>query len=208
MNSGKPIRRRVSREEREKQILDAADAVFGERGYQAASMEAVAERVGVTKPVLYDHFGSKEGLLLACMARARQELLAVTSKAVAGASSQEEMARQGFHAFFEFLDSRGGAWTLLYEENTKPLGAAVAALEGIRNQQTELISELLGFQAPGADPRRIEGYAQVIVGASERLALWRGRRGDISADEATEYLMDMVWHGMAGRKRSRGDAPQ
>ncbi|HEY2101407.1 MAG TPA: helix-turn-helix domain-containing protein, partial [Pseudonocardia sp.] len=63
MQVEKPVRRRVSRAERERQILDAASAVFAERGYQAASMDAVAERVGVTKPVLYDHFGSKEGLL-------------------------------------------------------------------------------------------------------------------------------------------------
>lgn len=199
MHDKRPPRRRYSRAERERQILDAAAEVFAERGYHAASMDSVAERVGVTKPVLYDHFGSKEGLLLACISRARQELLTVTSKAVAAGSSQEDMVRRGFRAFFDFLDSRGGSWTLLYEETAKPVGAAVEALEGIRRQQTEFVAGLLGLQAPGAETRRLEGYAQVIVGAAERLALWRGRRGDISADEATEYLMDMVWTGMADK---------
>ncbi|MBO0851148.1 MAG: hypothetical protein J2P20_16925, partial [Pseudonocardia sp.] len=73
--------------------------------------------------------------------------------------------------------------------------------------QTEFVVGLLGLQAPGADARRLEGYAQVIVGAAERLALWRGRRGDISADEATEYLMDMVWTGMADKINKRVAEP-
>jgi len=198
MQVKKPVRRRVSRAERERQILDAAAAVFAERGYQAASMDSVAERVGVTKPVLYDHFGSKEGLLLACIARARAELLEVTTKAAAGASSPEDMVRSGFLAFFTFLDSQGGASTLLYEEAAQPVGPAAEALEGIRNQQTEFVAGLLAAQTPGADARRLEAYAQVIVGASERLALWRGRRGDITAEQATEFLMDLVWPGLSG----------
>jgi AcrR family transcriptional regulator len=196
MQVEKPVRRRVSRAERERQILDAASAVFAERGYQAASMDAVAERVGVTKPVLYDHFGSKEGLLLACIARARTELLEVTTKAAGSASNPEDMVRRGFRAFFDFLDSQGGAATLLYEEAATPIGSAAEAVEGIRNQQTGFVTGLLNAQAPGADALRLEAYAQVIVGASERLALWRGRRGDVSAEQATEYLMDLVWSGL------------
>ncbi|HEY4421816.1 MAG TPA: TetR/AcrR family transcriptional regulator, partial [Pseudonocardia sp.] len=129
MDPSRP-RRRVSRAERERQILDAAVAVFGERGYQAASMDVVAERVGVTKPVLYAHFGSKEGLLLACIARARAELLEVTTAAAESAHGPEEMLRRGILAFFVYLERREPAWTLLYSEST----VAGEALDGIRAQ--------------------------------------------------------------------------
>ncbi|MCU1660903.1 MAG: hypothetical protein QOI36_1611 [Pseudonocardiales bacterium] len=186
-------RRRVSRAERERQILDAAVAVFGERGYQAASMDVVAERVGVTKPVLYAHFGSKDGLLLACIARARAELLEVTTTAAASADGPEEMLRRGTLAFFEYLERREPAWTLLYSEST----VAGEALEGIRAQQTDFIAALLAAQAPDADPQRLAGWAQVIVGACERLALWRGRERTVTSEQATEYLMDLVWTGLA-----------
>ena len=77
-------RRRVPRAERERQIVDAAVAVFGERGYAEVSMEQVAERVGVTKPVLYTHFGSKEGLLLAAIARARSRCASGQAKSQQG----------------------------------------------------------------------------------------------------------------------------
>ncbi|WP_433279614.1 TetR/AcrR family transcriptional regulator [Pseudonocardia xinjiangensis] len=186
-------RRRVSRADRERQILDAAVAVFGERGYQAASMDMVAERVGVTKPVLYAHFGSKEGLLLACIARARAELLEVTTTAAASADGPEEMLRRGTLAFFAYLEQREPAWTFLYSEST----VAGDALEGIRAQQTDFIAALLAAQAPDADPQRLTGWAQVIVGACERLALWRGNARSVTSEQATEYLMDLVWTGLA-----------
>ena len=183
----------MSRAERERQILDAAVAVFGERGYQAASMDMVAERVGVTKPVLYAHFGSKEGLLLACIARARAELLEVTTTAAAAADGPEEMLRRGTLAFFAYLEQREPAWTFLYSEST----VAGDALEGIRAQQTDFIAALLAAQAPDADPQRLTGWAQVIVGACERLALWRGNARSVTSEQATEYLMDLVWTGLA-----------
>jgi AcrR family transcriptional regulator len=183
----------VGRAERERQILDAAVAVFGERGYQAASMDVVAERVGVTKPVLYAHFGSKEGLLLACIARARAELLEVTTTAAASADGPEEMLRRGTLAFFEYMERREPAWTLLYSEST----VAGEALEGIRAQQTDFIAALLATQAPDADPDRLAGWAQVIVGACERLALWRGSERTVTGEQATEYLMDLVWTGLS-----------
>ncbi|MCE3555885.1 TetR/AcrR family transcriptional regulator [Pseudonocardia sp. RS11V-5] len=188
-------RRRVSRAERERQILDAAVTVFSERGYANASMDAVAERVGVTKPVLYTHFGSKEGLLLACVSRARTELLEVTSEAAFAAEGPEDMLRRGTLAFFRFLDDRAPAFTLLYSEAS----IAAEAVEAIRAQQTDFIAGLLGVAAPGADPLQLQGWAQVIVGACERLAVWRKRDPRVTAERATEYLMDLAWGGLAGR---------
>ncbi|HVL85710.1 MAG TPA: TetR/AcrR family transcriptional regulator, partial [Pseudonocardia sp.] len=188
-------RPRMSRREREQQILDAAVAVFTERGFGSASMDQVAERIGVTKPVLYTHFGSKEGLLLACIARARAELLAAVAAAAGSADTPEEMLRRGTRAFFDFLDAQGPAWTLLYSE----AGVASEALEAVRRQQTEFIATLLAAQAPDTEPRRLTGWAQAIVGACERLAVWRcwGDGEPISSAEATEYLMDLAWTGLA-----------
>lgn len=192
-------RKRVSRAERGRQILDAAVAVFADRGYHAASMDAVAQLVGVTKPVLYDHFGSKDGLLRGCIARAREELLAVTTRAASTASTPEEMLRLGFRAFFDYLDAHEPTWTLLYQEGAVPAGDGADSLEGIRAQQTEFMSSLLAAHAPDASRQRVEAWAQVMVGACERLALWRRDNG-VTSEQATEYLMDLVWTGMAGQR--------
>ncbi len=122
-------------------------------------MDQVAARVGVTKPVLYTHFGSKHGLLLACVARARAELLEVTSTAAAAAGNPEEMLRSGTLAFFDYLERNAPAWTLLYSEAS----VAGEALEGIRAQQTDFIATLLAAQAPGTDRQRLDG-----LGARDR----------------------------------------
>ena len=193
-------RRRVPRAERERQIVDAAVAVFGERGYAATSMDAVAERVGVTKPVLYTHFGSKEGLLLAAIARARAELLEVVAAAAAGATDPESMLRDGTLAFFTSRDRRAPAWQLFCSE----AGVADTALEEIRAQQTDFIAALLAAQVPGTAPERLTGWAQVIVGACERLAVWRGQDDAVTAEQATEYLMEVAWTGLAGLGRRTG----
>ena len=187
-----PTRTRLPRAERERQILDAALAVFAERGFQNASMEAVAERVGVTKPVVYTHFGSKEGLLLACLARARAELLDVTTAAAAAAEGPEEALRRGTRAFFTYVENRP-AWSLLCAESS----VAGEALEGIRAQQTDFIAALLAGLAPQASAQRLTGWAHVVVGACERLAIWRGNDPSVTAEDATQYLMDLAWTGLA-----------
>ncbi|MFP5022816.1 TetR/AcrR family transcriptional regulator [Pseudonocardia phyllosphaerae] len=187
-------RRRVPRAERERQIVDAAVAVFGEHGYAGASMEDVADRVGVTKPVLYTHFGSKEGLLLATVARARAELLGVLAAAAETAGTPRDMLRDGALAFFAYLDPAAPAWQLLCTE----AGIADDALEEIRTQQTDFIAGLLAAQVPDAPQARLTGWAQVIVGAAERLAVWRGQDETVTVEQATDYLMDVVWTGLAG----------
>lgn len=170
--------------------------LFSEHGYSHASMDTVAERVGVTKPVLYTHFGSKEGLLLACISRARTELLEATATAAATAGTPEDMLRRGTRAFFDHLDQRAPDWKLLYSE----AGVAADALEEVRTQQTDFVATLLGAQSPDTDEARLIGWAQVIVGACERLAVWRGQDPRVTSEQATEYLMDLVWTGLAGRR--------
>jgi AcrR family transcriptional regulator len=188
---------RLPRAERERQILDAARAVFAERGFQNASMDAVAERVGVTKPVVYTHFGSKEGLLLACLAQARAELLEVTTAASASSDNLEDALRRGTLAFFTYVENRP-AWSLLCAESS----VAGEALEGIRAQQTDFIAALLAAHSPEGPTQQLTGWAHVIVGACERLAIWRANDASVTAAQATEYLMDLVWTGLGSPAQS------
>ncbi len=194
-----PTKTRLPRAERERQILDAALAVFAERGFQSASMDAVAERVGVTKPVVYTHFGSKEGLLLALLAQARAELLDVTTAAAASADNPQDALRHGTLAFFTYVERRP-AWSLLCAESS----VAGEALEGIRAQQTDFIAALLVAQSSNAPTQQLTAWAHVIVGACERLAIWRANDPTVTAEQATDYLMDLVWTGLGHAAQSSG----
>ncbi len=194
-------RRRAGRGARERLILDAAVAVFTERGFSASTLGAVAERAGLAERLLGDHFGSTNGLFRACVERAKTELLEATSSAAGLADSPEGMLRLSALAFFNHVERNEATWRLLR--------SAPAALESIRAQQTDFVAALLAERAPRADPYRLAGWAQVIAGGCERLAAWRASVRTVSAAQATDCLMDMVWTGLAagGDGRVPGRAP-
>ena len=190
----------MSRPERERQMLDVAEEVFAEHGYGAVSMEEIAERVGVSKPMLYEYFGSKEGLLLATIARARGELREATEHAAGEAGSAEDMLRSGYLAYFRFNEAHRRSWLVLLQEPIQ-LGGAEGEIEAMRRQQTGLIVELLEKFATDHPRRALEAYAEIMVGACERLALWRARNPEVTAEEAAGHMMDLTWNGLGSQER-------
>jgi AcrR family transcriptional regulator len=191
-------RRRLPRAEREEQLLSIAQALFAERGFRAPSMDEIALRAGVTKPVLYDHFGSKDGLIAACIRQAGAQLFREVAGAVdsAAAAGPAEVLEAGFAAFFRFVESHGQGWFMLVGENSV-VGPASEALESIRRQQAGYVAQQLAVMFGAADTDEVSAFAEAIIGACERVALWRRERPDISAGVATTSLMSLVWDGLA-----------
>lgn len=185
----------MPRAERMRQMLDVAEEIFAERGYRDTSMDEIAERVGVSKPMIYEYFGSKEGLLVACIRTARAELLAATISSVEGVESAEEALRRGLTAFFEFIDSHRQSWKIIQAEATVAGQQAVDEIEAGRQQQTEINVTLFSSFLPDVPHAELEGYAEIVVGACERLATWYVHR-DVSAADAAELVMRLVWFGL------------
>ncbi|RSN20235.1 TetR family transcriptional regulator [Streptomyces sp. WAC 05977] len=194
-------RKRMPRAERMRQMIQIAEEVFAERGYSAASMDDIAERVGVSKPMLYEYFNSKEGLLLACIQQSRAALRDVTERATVGATSAEDALRRGLLAFFVFIRERRQAWSLLRHEMALIGTGAADEIEQTRRQQTDLIAALMGDYFDAGDDLRAEASAEFVVGACERLAIWCERHEDVSPETATGYAMDVLWSGLSARAR-------
>jgi len=198
--TGPTRRKRMPRAQREKQMLEVAEAVFAERGFAAASMDDIADRVGVSKPMLYEYFNSKEGLLLACVAQARAELREVTERAVAGHSGAREALQSGLRAFFVFARERRQGWSLLRHELALIGTSASEALEDTRRQQTDLIAKLMGeYFGDETSHAALEATAELVVGACERLAIWCEQHDEVTPDTATALAMEVLWSGLAGR---------
>jgi len=196
----------MSRAERERQMLDVAEEVFGERGYQGTSMDEIAERCGISKPMLYEYFGSKDGLLVAFMSRSKAELLDVTQKAMAGATDPEDILWRGMVAYFRFVDEHGESFSMLLREPTAASPEAIAALEETRRQQSTLIAGVLVTFAPSAPAATIEAYTQIIMGASERIGLWQTSRPDVSPEDTALYMTDFCRNGLSPYLASREEA--
>jgi AcrR family transcriptional regulator len=197
-------RRRMPREVRERQMLDAAVVGFARHGYQAASMDDIAEEAGVSKPLVYLYLKSKEDLFTACIRRERAALV----EAVRGGTGQrhgraEQELWKGLCAFFAHTAARPDGWSVLRKADTQggPFAREVASM---RAEITELVTLLLSRAAvdAGCDDefaeREVSALAHAIVGAAESLAVWANTRTDgaPSSKENAVMLMNLCWTGL------------
>jgi AcrR family transcriptional regulator len=187
----------MPRAERELQMIAVAEEVFAERGYLATSMDEVAERCGVSKPMIYEYFGSKEGLLLACIRAARAELMVVTERAMAGRADVEDMLRSGLRAYFRFIDEHAKSWSLVSTEAALVGESAGQEIEATRAQQINLMIGVLSEHGPFPAWINLEAAAEMTVGACERLAFWRRSHPEVTPEHAAEYVVQVLWFGMS-----------
>ena len=185
------------------QTLTEAHALFAANGYAAVTMDEIAARVGVTKPLLYNYFGNKERLYIACMERAAESLTATILGSVAEAGSPAEALGDGVRAFFAFLDSDRAAWAVLFDE-TLPRGGEVAArVAAYRGRILALVSEAMLAQLPerrrAAARTEVEALSTALLGAAEALARWWLRTEALAAEQAAELLIATVEPGLSAR---------
>lgn len=185
----------MSRADREQQMLDVAEEVFSEQGFTATTMDEIAERCGVSKPLLYDHFGSKDGLLLACVARARGELYEVTNAAMALGTDPKDILYRGLEAYYAFTMAHNRSFKLLAQEPMALPHVTIEAVEAIRQQQHGLIAPILAHWAPHVEEEKIEAYTEIIIGACERISMWANHK-NIPPAKAAEYTLGFCWDGL------------
>src|SRR3954451_16923744 len=142
------VRTRLSRDDRMEQTLGAAHELFAERGYAAVTMDEIAAAVGVTKPLLYNYFGNKEQLYIACMERAGDSLIKTIAGSVGQSANPGDALGAGVRAFFEFLDTHRGAWAGLFDEPLPHAGEVFGRVAAYRGQIVELASASLLPQLP------------------------------------------------------------
>jgi AcrR family transcriptional regulator len=192
-------RTRLSREVRMEQTLAAAHTLFAARGYATVTMDEVAAAVGVTKPLLYNYFGNKERLYLACMEPAGEALLAAVVGAIEQTRTPEQALRSGLHAFFEFVDRDRSAWRVLFDE-TLPVEGGIARRVGeYRTRITDLVAHSLLAQLSPAYRVEVDALSTALLGAAEALVRWWLRTEALSARAAAELLITTVEPGLHAR---------
>jgi AcrR family transcriptional regulator len=187
----------MSREERHEQLLDVTEELFVARGYAAVSMEDIARGAGITRPIVYAHFESKEGAYIACVARARKTYEAKLRERVDPRATPIEQLRAGAASLFEVLEENPGRWRLLFGSNAVLPGVFDERLADLRFETIEQIRHLLAAAAPAAPPLRIEAIAHAISGIGERLGHWWLTRPDITRQEMTDHYVEIVWPTIA-----------
>jgi AcrR family transcriptional regulator len=156
---------RANVNERRGRLLSVARDIFAERGYQATTMDDVAAAAGFTKPILYQHFASKESLYNEIVQVTSQQLADALRKSTERATSPREKVESAFHAFFEIVVNETSAFRLLFLQ--PPVGQPRSELRIVETRMTTFIEEQLTLSADVSVRRQI---AAAIVGMAEGAA--------------------------------------
>ncbi|MBO0870723.1 MAG: TetR/AcrR family transcriptional regulator [Micromonosporaceae bacterium] len=188
-----PGPRRLPRAIREQQMLDAAVAAFSASGYHEASMDDIAARAGISKPMVYAYLGSKEELFLACLHREATRLIEAMVRSAAPDLAPEEQLLRGLRSFFGFVAEHRAGWRVLYRQARGPFAAELAT---IRSRMVEVAAGLLRRAGVPAG-RDVTVLAYALVGACESLADWLVDNDDEPAGAVATRLMNFVWPGVS-----------
>ncbi|MBP2321944.1 AcrR family transcriptional regulator [Kibdelosporangium banguiense] len=192
--------KRLPREVREKQILDAAVRVFSEHGYHNASMDEISEVAGVSKPMIYAYLGSKEDLFAACIQREANLLMEAIVSGIDADAPPDMQLWMGLRSFFEFVGSNKQSWRVLHRQAISQGGPFSEELLAMRSRAINLVDALLVRTATkrGMDEhtqKSTEAMAAALVGASESLADWWLDHPAVPTRAVASWLMNLVWMG-------------
>src|SRR3954453_1135595 len=198
--------RRMPRAERERQMLDAAHALFAQRGYAAVAMDDVAAAVGVTKPLLYNYWGNKERLFLACMERSASALFDAVLTGVRAENEPAAAARAGMRAFFAFVEADPGGWRIVFDSTLPGDGVIPERAAPERERITTLVADAFLAQIPeerrDAAKTEVQALSHAVLGAAEALARWWLRTEALPAQHAAELLIETLVPGLQARAQS------
>jgi AcrR family transcriptional regulator len=188
-------RPRLPAVQRRRQLLDVALEVFADHGFHGASMDDVATAAGVTKPVLYQHFGSKRDLYLQLLDDVGQRLLEVVQKATAAAGGPRQQVAAGFEAYFRFVADHESAFRLLFGGDGREADREFAdVVRRVEDAMADAVAALIEADIDD-DHRRLLAYG--IVGLAEATSRWwvlAGRREDPVT--LSSRVADMAWAGL------------
>lgn len=199
-------RQRLPRDARRTLLLDAALAAFAEGGYHATAMDDIAERAGVSKPVLYQHFDSKLDLYLAIARGVGEEVVSTVGSALASTDREPDRIAACVSSFFELVDRPHSGYRLLFVSDMVREPAAAALLEDTRRACGEAIGRLLVEETGQAwDDCVLVGIA--LAGMAQAAALhWFDNRDHVSRQRAIEVVVGLVWQGLEAIPRDGGSS--
>ena len=169
-------------------MLDAAGRAFATDGYHDASMDEIAAAAGISKPMLYNYFGSKEGLYVAYVRRSGRELLQKMREAAPPEAPAQQRLRLGVLAFLSYVEEHGAGWAVLHHETTTQGGPIAEQVAALREQIAGMLSGLFGGR---------DAFAHAFVGAGESLAGWWLSHPERTKEEVAALLLDIAALGLA-----------
>jgi AcrR family transcriptional regulator len=183
--------------ERREQLLDVGRTLFAERGFDGTSVEEVAARAGVSKPVVYEHFGGKEGLYAVVVDREVQRLLDTFNHALTG-DQPKLLLEQATLALLTYIEDDSNGFRILVRESPVGLersGGFATIISDIASQVEHILSRQ--FKARGFETKLAPLYSQALVGMVALSGQWWLDQRRPKRDEVAAHLVNLAWNGLS-----------
>jgi AcrR family transcriptional regulator len=190
-------RGRMTGAERRAQLVDVGRRQFAEKGFDGTSVEEIASKAGVSKPVIYEHFGGKEGLYAVVVDREMQRLLEGVTGALTGGHPRL-LLEQAALALLDYIDDNADGFRILVRDSS--VGTSTGSFASLINDIASQVEHLLvgEFKARGFDAKFAPMYSQMLVGMVALTGQWwldvrKPKKADVAA-----HLVNLAWNGLSG----------
>ena len=192
---GRPRVRMTGRERRE-QLLDVGRALFAEKGFEATSIEEIAARAGVSKPVVYEHFGGKEGLYAVVVDREMSDLLDRLTGALSGGHPRK-LVEQAALALLTYIEEETDGFRILSRDS--PVAGSTGTFSSLLNDIASQVEHILSreFSRRGISIKLSPMYAQMLVGMVALTGQWWLEERKPGREEVAAHLVNLGWNGLA-----------
>ena len=188
--------------QRREQLVDVGRRVFAEKGFEAATVEEIASAAKVSKPVVYEHFGGKEGLYAVVVDREIQSLLGRITRALEEGEGARNLLERSTLALLDYIEASGDGFRILVRDS--PPGQQTGSLASLLNDVASQVEHLLAaeFKQRGLDPKSAPIHAQMLVGMVALTGQWWLGQRKLKKTEAAAHLVNLAWNGLAHLERS------
>lgn len=186
---------RMSAQERREQLVGVARSLFAERGYEATSIEEVADRADVSKPVVYQHFGGKEGLYAVVVDREVRHLTASIAEAF-DADNPRMVAVGAADAFLSYIEEHEEGFRVLVRDAPSGMtsGSFASVIADVATRTEKLLVAV--FADRGFDAKTAPMYAQMLVGAVALVGEWWLEHRTLRREQVAAHVVNLLWNGL------------
>jgi AcrR family transcriptional regulator len=188
---------RMTGAQRRSQLLSIGRELFAEKGYEATSIEEIASRADVSKPVVYEHFGGKEGLYAVVVDHEMQLLLDRFTTALSEPARPRQLLERAALVLLEYIEDDTFGFRVLTRD--APVTSGVGTFSSLIGEVARKVEHILGeqFRPRGYDPRLAELYSQALVGMVALVGQWWLDNRSIDKHEVAAHLVNLAYNGLA-----------
>ena len=198
MDDHKPRTGRMPRNARRAQLLESALEVFVAQGYHAAAMDDIADRAGVSKPVLYQHFPGKLELYVALLDQSCDTIIDATNRALESTQDNKQRVAATMQVFYDYVANAHGAFRLVFESDLTNEPAVRARVERVTSECSAKIAEVIS-EDTGLSDEQSRLLAVSLVGMAQVSArYWLAEAGTIGQQDAAHLVSSLAWRGIRG----------